>query len=711
MAQSLVIVESPAKAKTINKILGHSYKVMSSWGHVRDLPKSKLGVNVEDNFSPSYLIPTKSRKVIKELKNAVEKVKDIYLAPDPDREGEAIAWHLQEVLNAPGKKFLRVTFNEITKTAVLEAFEHSGTIDTYKVESQQARRILDRLVGYNLSPLLWVKVGRGLSAGRVQSVALKLICDREAEINRFTPEEYWTIEAELEKREEQGERFKAKLAKIGEKKPEIRDRVTSDTIIGDASGREFIVRALNEKEQLQHPAPPYITSTLQQAGVNLLRWPIVKTMKVAQQLYEGLAIGAEGTTGLITYMRTDSFRVAPAAQHEALKHIEQQYGPEFVPTKPNVYRSRKGAQEAHEAIRPTSVNHLPKDLKTHLDKDQYALYKLIWQRFVASQMASARLNKTTVEIAAGPYLFRATDTRITFPGYMKVAGVQTRKENETPLPTLREGEKLDLIALEPSQHFTKPPPPYTEATLVRELEEKGIGRPSTYAPIILTIRKRGYVSKQKGRLRPTPLGTTVTELLVQGFPELINVEFTARMEDALDSIESGKTNRVQILRDFYKPFMASVEVAKKEIKSLKKEAELTSAVCEKCGKPMVIRHSFKGEFLACSGYPRCRNIKPIKMREDGSFEIEKPVTLDENCPRCGKALMERQSRYGKFIACSGYPECRYIKPKSTGIKCPQPGCDGDIIEKKTRGRRKFYGCSNYPKCRFTAKSLESIRTG
>ncbi len=710
MAKSLVIVESPAKAKTIHKILGSSYRVVACMGHVRDLPKSKIGVDVDDNFSPSYLIPARSRKVVKELKNASKEAQDIYLAPDPDREGEAIAWHLQEVLKEKGKKFFRVSYNEITSHAVLEAFEHPSSLDFLKVESQQTRRILDRLVGYNLSPLLWRKVARGLSAGRVQSVALKLICDRESDIEKFKPEEYWSIEAELEKREDPRDRFKAKLAKIGKKKVDIKDEKSAEKIVKDASGRKFTVSEINEKEKRQRPSPPYITSTLQQAGVNQLRWPIVKTMKVAQQLYEGLNIGSGQVFGLITYMRTDSFRIAPTAQREALKYIKDTYGPKFAPQKPNVYRSRKRAQEAHEAIRPTSVNRTPEDLKPYLNKEQYTLYKLVWERFVASQMAPAKLKQITVEIEAGPYLFKASDTQVTFPGYMKVTGGYVRKEEEVVLPPLKDGELLNLIALNPSQHFTKPPARYTEATLVRELEEEGIGRPSTYSPIISTIRKRGYVSKQDGRLHPTRLGNVVNGLLVESFPELINVEFTARMENDLDAIEAGKMQRVQLLNDFYKPFMVTIAEAQKTMKSLKKEAEPTSAICEKCGKPMVIRYTFKGDFLACSGYPGCRNIKRIKIDKDGSFKIELPELLDEKCPRCDKALMERHGRYGKFIACSGYPECRYTKPKTVGIKCPQPECDGEIVERKSRGRRKFYGCSNYPKCRFTAKDLESLRS-
>ncbi|MCX6338384.1 MAG: type I DNA topoisomerase [Candidatus Aureabacteria bacterium] len=708
MAKSLVIVESPAKAKTINRILGKSYTVMASMGHVRDLPKSKMGVDTEADFSPRYIIPVKSRKIVTQLKRAAEKAQKIYLAPDPDREGEAIAWHLQEVLNATGKPFFRVAFNEITDQAVRDAFAVPAQVDFRKVESQQARRILDRIVGYKLSPLLWEKVARGLSAGRVQSVAVKLICEREVEIRNFKAEEYWSIEVDLEKKEPPLERLKAKLARINGEKAQIPNQARAEEIARDAPAQQYRVQSVEEKERRQKPYPPYITSTLQQAGVNRLRWPIAKTMKVAQELYEGLEIGTKETVGLITYMRTDSFRISTVAQGEALKFIREKYGDAFAPPRPNIYRSRKGAQEAHEAVRPTSVSREPHALKSLLTKEQFALYRLIWERFVASQMTPAVLKTVSVEIAAGPYLFRAADTRVVFEGYLKVAGEKVGEADETALPPLRNGEQLTFISIQPAQHFTAPPPRYTEATLVKELEEKGIGRPSTYSPIISTIRKRDYVNKEQGRFQPTQLGEIVNGLLVDGFPELINVEFTALMENKLDAIEEGKMERVQVLREFYEPFMNSLTKAMSTMKSLKKAAEPTSATCEKCGHPMVIRYTLKGQFLACSAYPRCRNIKPIIMHEDGSFTIEKAVTLDEKCPQCGSALMERHGRYGKFIACTGYPACRYIKPKSTGVNCPQPDCGGYIVKRRGRGGAPFYGCSNYPKCRFSAKSIEEI---
>lgn len=708
MAKSLVIVESPAKAKTINRILGKSYTVMASMGHVRDLPKSKMGVDIEHDFAPTYIIPTKRKKLIGQLKKAAKEVKKIYLAPDPDREGEAIAWHLQEVLKPGGASFYRVAYNEITDRAVREAFAQPSQVNVRKVESQQARRILDRIVGYKLSPLLWEKVARGLSAGRVQSVAVKIICDREDEIRKFTPEEYWTIEAELEKQEAPRERFKARLTKISGKKAQVSNQQRAEEIAADAARRQCHVTSIEEKERRQRPFAPFITSTLQQAGVNRLRWPIVKTMKVAQELYEGLDIGDKRTVGLITYMRTDSFRIADIAQKEALDYIRGKYGDAYAPSKPNFYASRKGAQGAHEAIRPTSVTLEPETLKSVLSREQYSLYKLIWERFIASQMSPAVLKNLAVEIAAGPYLFRASDTQVVFPGYLEVAGDRVKEEEETPLPPLKKGEQLKFIAIVPSQHFTSPPPRYTEATLVKELEEKGIGRPSTYSPIISTIIKRGYVKKEQGRFHTTQLGEIVNGILVEGFPDLINVEFTARMEDELDAIEDGTIQWVQVLKDFYVPFTKSLATAQVSIKSLKKAPEPTSAVCDKCGHPMVIRHTLKGAFLACSAYPKCRNIKSIQLKDDGSFEIQKPVVLDEKCPVCGQNLMERHGRFGKFIACAGYPACRYVKPKSTGLKCPEPGCGGDIVHRRGRGRSRFYGCSNYPRCRFSAKSLEEI---
>lgn len=712
MPKSLVIVESPAKSKTINKILGKRYAVMASMGHVRDLPKSRLGVEVERGFEPTYVVPMKARKTVAQLRKAAKEAGTVYLAPDPDREGEAIAWHLQEALKGSGKKFLRVTFNEITAEAIKAAFARPAQVDPRKVDSQQARRILDRIVGYTLSPLLWKKVGRGLSAGRVQSVAVKLVCDREAEIRAFVPAEYWTIEAALMKRGPGGAEFAARLARIGGEKAEIPDAAAADAIVKEAGALPYAVSSIEEKERRQRPHPPFITSTLQQAGVNRLRWPVVKTMKVAQELYEGLDAGTKGAAGLITYMRTDSTRVSAGAQAEALGFIRERYGDPYAPPRPNIYASRKGAQEAHEAIRPTSARRTPEEMKPHLTRDQHALYRLVWERFIASQMAPAVTKKVEVEIAAGPYLFRAADTISLFDGYMKVAGAPPRDEDETPLPPLAAGEALTLVSLSPSQHFTKPPPRYTEATLVKELEENGIGRPSTYSPTISTIRRRAYVGKEGGRLFPTELGELVNGLLVKGFPELINAEFTARMEDDLDGIERGETARAQVLRKFYDPLMASFAKAQTGMETIKKAPETTSAVCEKCGHPMVIRHTLRGDFLACSNFPKCRNIKPIAMRADGSFAIRKPVVLDEKCPLCGKPLVERHGRFGAFVACSGYKaHCRYVKPKSTGLKCPRPGCGGEIVHRRGRGRSRFYGCSRYPACDFSARDLDALGGG
>ncbi|MDD5556492.1 MAG: type I DNA topoisomerase [bacterium] len=709
MAKSLVIVESPAKAKTINKILGKSFTVTASMGHVRDLPKNRIGVEIENDFAPRYVIPAKNRKLIAQLRRAARAAARIYLAPDPDREGEAIAWHLREVLAPAKRPIRRVAFNEITERAVREAFASPGEIDGRKVDSQQARRILDRIVGYKLSPLLWRKVARGLSAGRVQSVAVRLICDREVEIRNFRPEEYWTIEAALERAEAPHERFTARLVGIDGGKADIRDGEHARRVSEEARAARWAVVGVTEKEQRRRPPAPFITSTLQQAGVNRLRWPIARTMKVAQELYEGLELGAKGSVGLITYMRTDSVRVSDGAQAEALDYIRARYGDPYAPRKPNVHRSRKGAQGAHEAIRPTSIARDPDAVRPHLTKEQHALYALIWNRFTASQMSPAVLKKVTADISAGPFLFRAGDTKVLFPGWLRVERQEVRGEDEAELPPLRPGEALTCRSVEPSQHFTSPPPRYTEATLVRELEEKGIGRPSTYAPIIATIRKRRYVEKAQGRLAPTPLGETVNGLLVDGFPELINVEFTARMEEELDEIESGAMRREQVLRDFYAPFMESLAKAEHTMKTIRKPSEPTSARCAKCGHPMVIRHTLRGEFLACSAFPRCRNTMPIAAEEDGSFRIEEAATLDEACPKCGKPLMERHGRYGKFIACSGYPACRYVKPDYVGVACPRPGCGGQIVRRRGRGGTRFFGCANYPACRFRARSPEELQ--
>ena len=671
---NLVIVESPAKAKTIEKYLGPGYMVRASMGHVRDLPKSKIGVDVDHGFTPQYLVLRDRKKLVKELKLIAEKAQKNYLAPDPDREGEAIAWHLGEVLTEDREKICRVTFNEITKSAILEAFQKPRKIDMDRVESQQARRILDRIVGYKISPMLWKKVGSGLSAGRVQSVATRIICDREAEIAVFVPVEYWTILAQLSKKDLADSAFWATLKKVDDKKPELGDKEHTDKILAALQGASYVVSDVKSKERAQNPVPPFTTSLLQQAAVNRLHWSIAHAMVIAQQLYEGLELGSEGTTGLITYMRTDSFRVAPQAQAEAADFIRGKYGADYVPATPNRYRSKKGAQEAHETIRPTAPSRHPDAIKGYLSEDQYDLYKLIWERFIASQMASARLLVTSVDIKAAHCLFGASGTEILFPGFLAVYQIEAIKpkpkddeganddkeetEDESgKLPHLEVNEALNLLELKPGQHFTKPPPRYSEATLVKTMEELGIGRPSTYAPTINTILRRDYVRKDRGKLIPTDLGMLVNKLLVEHFPEVLDLKFTAQVEDTLDNVEEGKTPWAKLLEEFYGWFSKSVATATEQMKDMKPELIKTDEICEKCGKQMVIKFG----------------------------------------------------RFGRFVACSGYPECKTTKSLPTGVKCPKDNCGGDVTKRRSKAGKMFYGCSKYPACDFVTRSLSQVK--
>ena len=681
---ALVVVESPAKAKTINKILGDYYRVKASMGHVRDLPSSEFGVDADKGFLPRYVILPTRKKIVNELKKVAKESSEIYLAPDPDREGEAIAWHLAAIFDKDekgDKKIYRVTFNEITKNAVLEAFKSPRSIDMNKVDSQQARRILDRIVGYKISPLLWRKVGKGLSAGRVQSVAVRLICEREEEIRKFVPKEYWSVEAILKKQTEETS-FEARLDRIKGEKIDITNADTANAIVKDIESLKdtFVVANLQSKDRTQKASPPFITSQLQQASANTLRFSVHKTMKVAQELYEGIELGEEGSIGLITYMRTDSYKISQEAQNEAKTYIENRFGKEYVPETFNTFKAKKGAQEAHEAIRPSSVVREPEKIKSFLTVDQYKLYRLIWERFLQSQMTPAQLKVHTVEIAVGldvslekwqeaKYIFKATGTQVIFPGYLILEEPPAEEEGEekeekeeeekdVKLPQLAIGEKLDLAQLTPNQHFTKPPPRYNEASLVRALEEREIGRPSTYAPIIQTIVKRDYVCKDRSKLIPTELGFTVTGLLTEHFPNVINVEFTAKMEADLDLIEEGKEDWKRILADFYKPFMDTVDLASKTMKTVKREPIPTSEVCEKCGSMMVIR----------------------------------------------------TGRYGKFMACSGFPKCRNVKSLDTGIACPKPGCTGKVVQRKSKRGKIFFGCTRYPECDFTASNLQQVQS-
>lgn len=699
--KSLVIVESPAKAKTISKILGKDYGVKASVGHVRDLPVKEMGIDIEHNFTPTYIVIPGKEKVIKELKKAAKEAETIYLAPDPDREGEAIAWHIADEIKSKTKKVYRITFNEITKSAVLEAIKHPTEVDLNKVDAQQARRVLDRLVGYELSPLLWRKVRRGLSAGRVQSVSVRLVVEREREIEAFKQEEYWSINAEFEGSRKPA--FWAKLARYRGDKVEIKDAQAAEAVSSELRSTSFVLSKIERKTRRRMPSPPFITSTMQQEAARKLRFTAKKTMTVAQQLYEGVELGEEGAVGLITYMRTDSTRIAAEAQQAAREFIGKTYGKDFLPEKPPVYKSKASAQEAHEAVRPTYLDHAPDTIKKYLSKDQHSLYKLIWNRFVASQMAPAILEQTTFDIACatdackGDTSFRASGSVMKFQGFTVLYTEGTDEildENEALLPDLKEGEGLSLLNLQPRQHFTQPPPRYTEATLVKALEEKGIGRPSTYAAILSTIQDRKYVHKEEGKFSPTELGIVVNDLLVDRFSELMDIGFTANMEEQLDRIEEGKLKWVKVVKTFYTPFHKMLGEALAIPGKVKPEDIPTEETCDKCGLPMVIRWGRHGRFMACSGFPDCKNARPL----EGDKPVAEAMETDEKCPKCGSPMVIKSGRFGKFIACSKYPECKTTKPIATGVKCPVDG--GDIVERRSRKGKVFWSCGNYPKCTF-----------
>ncbi len=672
---NLVIVESPAKAKTINKFLGPDYLVEASMGHVRDLPRSKMGVEIEKDFEPQYIVMRKASKTVKHLRKQAKGKTRIYLAPDPDREGEAISWHLSHIFREdnPETEISRVVFNEITKEAVKGAFEHPREIEMNLVNAQQARRILDRIVGYELSPLLWRKVGRGLSAGRVQSVALRFIVDRELEIRAFVPQEYWSLEAKLlsEKPQNAGKIFLAKFERIGEEKVELKNREQTQKIRDEILTLPFKVDKVDKKERSRRPQAPYTTSKIQQEAYNRLGFPAAKTMRVAQKLYEGVELGEEGSVGLITYMRTDSVNISVTAQAEAIDYIRQKYGDNYLPKEPPVYKSKKGAQEAHEAIRPSSVKRTPESIKSYLDEDEFRLYDLIWRKFLGSQMMPAIDEQVSVSIVAGTkYFFKTTGRRNLFPGFGIVFGEakdskapkeekdgkdEEDESEESELPQLTPGEILKLNELFGYQHFTKPPARFNDASLVKILEEKGIGRPSTYAPTIYTLLYRDYVTRKGGALMPTELGETVVNLLVQHFPKVLDIQFTALMEDELDKIEDGEMQWVRVLKDFYGPFEENVKVAREEMKNVRQEA----------------------------------------------------IPTEYNCTACGKQMVIKMGRFGKFMACSGFPECKTTRSIPTGVKCSKEGCDGDLVKRMSKKRRTFYGCSNYPKCDFIANKLPS----
>ncbi len=701
MSKSLIIVESPAKVKTIKKFLGRNYAVEASVGHVRDLPPKALGVD-EDTFEPEYRIIGGKEKVVDRLTSAAAKADNVYLAPDPDREGEAIAWHVAELIKDKSKAISRIQFNEITARAVREALEHPRELNQDLFNSQQARRVLDRLVGYKVSPLLWKKVKSGISAGRVQSVALKLIVDREKERLAFVPEEYWVLRATLAGPEPPV--FVADLARVDGKKAEVGDARAAQAVEDEARRGPFVVADVAQKERTRQPAPPYITSTLQQDANRRLGYSAKKTMGAAQRLYEGVELGGDrGLTALITYMRTDSVRIADDARDAAREFIVERFGAEFYPPKARHFKTKASAQDAHEAIRPVDVAITPEDVQAALPAEQFQLYKLIWRRFVASQMAAARFWDTTVDIAAGTTLWRAKGERMLFPGFLRVLGGQDDEQGpDNELPRLEPGQELTLADFSKEQKFTQPPPRYNEASLVRELEERGIGRPSTYAAIISTILGREYVEQVNKRFAPTDLGVVVSDLLSEHFPQLMDVGFTAGMEEGLDKVADGQQDWIALLKDFTADFYPALEQARKDMRRVKAGLD-TGVVCEVCGKPMVIKFGRAGTFLACTGYPDCRNTKNFTRNEEGRIEIVEaarvePEKVGRACPDCGGDLVIKNARTGsRFIACNNYPDCTYAEPFSTGVPCPQCG-KGELVEKSSRRGKLFFSCSRYPEC-------------
>ncbi|HLG97662.1 MAG TPA: type I DNA topoisomerase [Bryobacteraceae bacterium] len=772
MAKSLVIVESPAKAKTIGKYLGKQFVVKASLGHVKDLPKKDLAVDIEKGFEPRYEVIEGKKKLIAELKQAAKGVESVYLAADPDREGEAICYHLQEELDgqpvgdggtskrrkkAPeGPKIYRVMFNEITAGAIRKAFEKPLSVNLNLVDAQQARRILDRLVGYKISPLLWDKVRRGLSAGRVQTVALRLIVEREREIRAFQKREYWTVDVQLNAKKPPV--LTARFTKKDDQVIDIGDELAAKSIVDQLDTAKYLVHSVTTREKKRNPVPPFITSTLQQEASRKLRFSVKRTMMIAQRLYEGVELGSEGSVGLITYMRTDSTRVSNEALDEVRGLIRDRYGAPFCPEAPNAYKSKKGAQDAHEAIRPSSPRRTPEDAAPFLQEDELKLYRLIWMRFVASQMTPAVFDQTTIDVAAkgkdgATYMFRATGSVPKFKGFLEVyeEGKDQRDEDDEELkhrlPLVEQGEELKFKAILPEQHFTEPPPRYNEATLVKELEADGVGRPSTYASILSTIQEREYVKKDGGKFVPTELGMVVTDLLLESFQDLFDVRYTARMEEELDDIEEGKLDWRAAMSDFYGRFEKDLEHAERHMTDIKRMEEPTGENCEKCGKPMVIKWGRFGKFIACSGYPECSNTRELPpepgsveglteqdaeeycencgrpmvlkkgrfgqfyacsgypdcktTKQIGGQQKKSDVPLEEKCPQCGNNLVLKQGRFGEFTACSNYPNCKFVKQKTIGVPCPNCS-QGEVVERRSKRGKTFYGCSRYPDCDFVA---------
>jgi DNA topoisomerase-1 len=760
MAKSLVIVESPTKAKTIGKYLGKQFIVKASLGHVKDLPKKDLAVDVDRDFTPKYEVIEGKKKLIAELKQAAKGVESVYLAADPDREGEAICWHLKEELEpkkAGKPAIFRVMFNEITANAVKKAFDRPLSVNVNLVEAQQARRVLDRLVGYKISPLLWDKVRRGLSAGRVQTVALRLIVEREREIRAFEKQEYWTIDVALNAKKPPI--LTARLNKRAEETPQIPNEAAAQAIVDDLDAASYIVRSVATREKRRNPVPPFITSTLQQESSRKLRFSVKRTMMLAQGLYEGKELGKEGAVGLITYMRTDSTRVSEDALAEVRGFVSDRYGQRYLPESPNVYKTKKDAQDAHEAIRPSSVLRTPESLERYLAEDELKLYRLIWMRFIASQMTPALFDQTTIDIGATgksktEYQFRATGSVLKFDGFLKIyeEGKDQKDEDDEDLkhklPAVSEGETLRFKEIHPEQHFTEPPPRYNEATLVKKLEADGVGRPSTYASILSTIQDREYVKKEGGKFVPTELGMVVTDLLLESFNDLFEVTYTARMEEELDEIEEGKLQWRDAMAEFYGRFQKDLAHAERNMTDIKRMEKPTDLVCEKCGNPMVIKWGKHGSFIACKGYPECSNTRELtvdlpdidkadlteqdeteycencgrpmvlKKGRFGQFfacsgypdckttkqiggEQRKDVPLEEKCPQCGNHLAQKFGRYGEFVACSNYPTCKYVKQKTIGVPCPNCS-EGEVVERRSKRGRTFYGCNRYPDCDFVA---------
>ncbi|MEC4677171.1 MAG: type I DNA topoisomerase [Nitrospirota bacterium] len=704
--RSLVIVESPAKAKTIVKYLGRKYKMMASIGHLKDLPKSRFGVDIEKDFEPEYIVIKGKSKVLTAIKKAAKEADQVLLAPDPDREGEAIAWHIAEELKSINDKVYRVLFNEITKKAVKEAVLSPSEINMDRVNAQQARRVLDRIVGYKISPLLWQKVRRGLSAGRVQSVALLIICQREKEVLAFVSEEYWSIDATLSGKIPPP--FVARLIQDAGQALKIHNEEEARALEARLNTAAFTVAKVEKKERKRNPTPPFITSRMQQEAARKLHFTPKKTMMLAQQLYEGITTASEGAVGLISYMRTDSVRISPEFQTESLQWISGKYGPEYVPERANVYKSKKSAQEGHEAIRPTGIEREPDLLRADLSHDQFLLYQLIWNRYVASQMRPALFDVTRVDIKAENLVLRVTGSVLKFPGFTIVytEGKESNPnageslDGESALPVLSVGDVLSLESLDPKQHFTQPPARYNEALLIHDLEDKGIGRPSTYATIISTLQDREYVEKREGRFYPTDLGDTVNELLIENFPGVVNVEFTALMEQDLDEVEAGEKNWTETIRKFYDPFAKNFEKAEKEMRDVKREEQPTDIICEKCNNPLVIKWGRFGRFLACSGYPDCKNTKEFVEKEGVIKVVAKEIASDVICKVCGKGMINKTGRFGRFLACSAYPECKHTEPISLGVACPEAECKGDLTEKRSKKGKTFYACTNYPDCKF-----------